>query len=225
MTTQDRGTGSEAIRRLLLWLSPGFPTGGFAYSHGIEWAIEAGAVTDAASLRAWIEDILLHGAGRNDAILLQQARTAPPAALPALAALGAALCFGRERRLETLAQGNAFLRAAAPWAGQRAAALLGTPTPYAVAVGAVGGDNAIDTGLLLAGYVQNLTSMLVSAAIRLMPLGQTEGLRILAALDPAIEALLRETRAASLEELGGACFRSDLSALLHETQHTRLFRT
>ncbi|HET6183531.1 MAG TPA: urease accessory UreF family protein [Acetobacteraceae bacterium] len=218
-------TTTEAVRRLLTWLSPAFPTGGFAYSHGLEWAIEAGDPNDAASLETWLNDILLNGAGRSDAILLRHAHEAAPDALPALAALGAALAFGAERRLETLAQGAAFIRAAAPWSGPRLAALPRDATPYPVAVGALAADNAIAADLALAAYVQNFAAALVSAAVRLIPLGQTAGLAVLAALDPTLAALIKETRAATLDDLGGACFSADIAALRHETQHTRLFRT
>ena len=105
-----------ALLRLLAWLSPAFPTGGFAYSHGLEWAVEAGDVRYGETLREWVEDVLERGAGRTDAILLRHAWGAPDAAsLAAVAELAGAIAPSRERRQETLDQGEAFLRAAVAW--------------------------------------------------------------------------------------------------------------
>ncbi len=219
-------TDFPPLLRLLTWLSPAFPTGGFAYSHGLEWSVAAGEVGDEAGLRDWIADLLLYGAGRSDAILLRHAHAAGPRDLAALCALGAALGFGHERRLETLAQGEAFVRAAAPWPGPRLATLADAhPVPYPVAVGAVAADHGIAADLAAAAYTQAFAASLVSAAVRLIPLGQSAGLRVVAALEPVIAAVVEETRAAGLDDLGGASFRADIAILKHETQQTRLFRT
>ena len=133
-----------ALLRLLAWLSPAFPTGGYAYSHGLEWAVETRDVTDATTLHAWLTGVLLHGAGRSDCILLRHAHraAADPCALADIAELAAATAPSRERRAEALDQGQAFLIAAAAW--------LSIPLPgrvtYAVAVGAVAGASNIDRG-------------------------------------------------------------------------------
>src|SRR3954468_24827636 len=105
---------NRALLRLLTWLSPAFPTGAYAYSHGLEWAVEAGDVSDEPSLRDWLSDILLHGSGRNDAILLRHAHRAG-VDHPALNELAVAIASSRERRSETLDQGTAFVAAAASW--------------------------------------------------------------------------------------------------------------
>jgi urease accessory protein len=207
---------------LLAWLSPAFPTGAFAYSHGLEWAIEAGDARDEAALRAWLEDVLRHGAGRADAILLRHAWRAPDgAALDAIAQLAAALSPSRERRQETLDQGDAFLRAAAPWGAPAFAGRVA----YPVAVGAVAARHGVPEEAACAGFVHAFAANLVSAAVRLVPLGQSAGLRVLAALEGVILGVADETRGLGLDEIGGACFRSDIAASRHETQYTRLFRT
>lgn len=216
---------TEVLRRLLIWLSPAFPTGGFAYSHGLEWAVEDGAVRDEATLTVWVEDLLTHGAGRCDAILLYQAHAAAEDALPGLCALGVATGFGRERRLETVAQGNAFVRAAGVWGGTRIARLTGLDVPYPVAVGAACADHHIAADAAAPAYLQAFAASLISAAVRLVPLGQTAGLRVLVALEPIVAAVAEEAAKAGLDDLGGACLRSDIAALRHETQETRLFRT
>jgi urease accessory protein len=208
--------------RLLAWLSPAFPTGGFAWSQGVEWAVAAGDIADAASLRAWLEDVLHHGTGRTDAILLRHAHAAhdDAAALGDIAAFARAVQPARERLSETLGQGNAFLLAAAPWG-----ALSLRDLPYPVAVGALAGAHAIDADAACAGFLQAVTANMISAAVRLVPLGQSAGLRVLAALEPAFVAVATQTESAQLEDIGGACWRADLAAMRHETQYTRLFRS
>ena len=221
-TTADAGSQARLLR-LLAWLSPAFPTGAFAYSHGLEWAVEAGDVTDSATLQAWLADIIAHGAGRSDTILLRHAhRTAgDPAALAGIAEIGRAISPTRERMAEALDQGRAFVLAAAPWEPP----LLPDRAPYVVVVGALAGSQGIAEDDTAAACLQAFTTNLISAAVRLVPLGQTTGLRVLAALEPLILATAAATRAATLDDLGGCAFRSDLAAMRHETQYTRLFRS
>ena len=208
------------LLRLQAWLSPAFPVGSFAYSHGIEWAVENGMVRNERTAKDWIDDVLRHGTGRSDAILLRHAHTAydDTAALAGLAELAVAIGPARERRVETSAQGEAFVRAAAPWHEL-------PPLPYPVAVGALAGRSAIDVEVTASCYLQAFAANLISAAVRLIPLGQSGGLRALASLEPTILGITRETREATLEEIGGCAFLSDIAAMRHETQYTRLFRS
>ena len=211
---------AQALLRLLTWLSPAFPTGAFAYSHGIEWAVEAGDITDGDTLRDWLADLLVHGAARSDAILVRHAHKRD-ATLDALAELAAAAAPARERQAETLNQGAAFMRAARPWG----CPALPDPVAYPVAVGALAGMHGIDADATAIAYLHGVTANLVSAAVRLVPLGQSTGLAVLAALEPIILRVAAATRSATLDDLGGAVFRSDLAAMRHETQYTRLFRS
>ncbi len=211
--------GEGEALRLLIWLSPAFPTGAFAYSHGLEWAVESGDVTDEATLSAWLSDVLAHGSGRNDAILLRHAHRGVP--LDELADLAAAIAPSRERLAETLDQGAAFIAAAAAWQPPP----LPARVAYPVAVGALAGHHRIAEDATAAAYLQAFASNLVSAAVRLIPLGQSAGLRVLAALEPVIGQVAAATRTATLDDIGGCAFRSDLAAMRHETQYTRLFRS
>jgi len=220
MTMMTIITDSAAIARLVAWLSPAFPTGAFAYSHGLEWAVEAGEITDGDTLRDWLADLLAHGAPRGDAILLRHAHQAD-ADLAALADLAAATAPARERQAETLNQGAAFIRAARPWG----CPALPDPVAYPIAVGALAGLHGIDADATTVAYLQSVTVNLISAAVRLVPLGQSAGLAVLADLEPVILRLAAATRGASLDDLGGAVFRCDLAAMRHETQYTRLFRS
>ncbi|MBV8912906.1 MAG: urease accessory protein UreF [Acetobacteraceae bacterium] len=226
MTTNEPpasgGVREACLPKLLTWLSPAFPVGSFAYSHGLEWAVAAGDVRDSATLADWIEDVLRHGSGRTDLILLRHAhRATTRAELEAIAELAEAAQPCRERRVETKGQGAAFVLAAEVW-GMK---LAEGPLSYSVAFGAIARAHGIPEDPAALGFLHAFTANLISAAVRLVPLGQTAGLRVLAALEPTILAVAGETATAGLEDIGSACFRSDIAAMRHETQYTRLFRT
>jgi urease accessory protein len=209
-----------ALLRLLAWLSPAFPTGAYAYSHGLEWAVEQGDVSSGSMLCAWLEDVLTHGTGRNDAILLRHAHRAG-ADHAALNELAVAIAPSRERRAETLDQGTAFVAAAAAWDPPQ----LPDRVAYPIAVGALAGAHGVDEDTTTAVYLQAFTTNLISAAVRLVPLGQSTGLKVLATLEHTILRVAAESRGATLDDLGGCAFRADLAAMYHETQYTRLFRS
>ena len=220
---------TASLLRLLAWLSPAFPTGGFAYSHGLEWAVETRDIKDGETLFAWLDDLLRFGSGRNDAILLHHAHAAAGEldALADLAELGRAMSPTRERLGESTGQGNAFARAASAWNAALLPALIARAgdLPYPVAVGALGGVSGIAAQDLCIAYLHNFSSNLISAAVRLVPLGQTTGLAVLARLESAITDTAAICATASLDNLGGFCFRADIAAARHETQTTRLFRS
>ncbi|HZQ13888.1 MAG TPA: urease accessory protein UreF [Pseudolabrys sp.] len=214
----------------MAWLSPAFPVGAFSYSSGIEWAVEAGDVCSAATLRDWLDVMLADGAGFCDGVLLAHAYRAAHVAdeLRAVAELAAALVPTRERFLETTAQGAAFVEAArASWPCAALDRLVqcdrAIAYPVAVGVAAAGHDIPLDEAL--PAYLQALLSNWTSAGIRLVPLGQTDGQRILAALEGAVAATAQRALGASLDDMGASAFRADLASLRHETQYTRLFRS
>ena len=201
------------------WLSPAFPVGGYAYSHGLEWAIHAGLIRDAASLSDWIGTVLAEGAGRTDAILLAHALR-PETDIAALAALAAALPASRERWVETMEQGAALTRTT------NALTALDHPAmAYPVALGAAARPLGLDRGRVLALYLHSFASNLVQVGVRFVPLGQTEGQAVLAALHLAILRLADEAALAALDDIGSGAFGSDLAVLQHETMDVRIFRT
>lgn len=219
-----------AVYRLLTWLSPAYPVGAYTYSHGLEWAVEAGAVRDRATLVPWLETVLRHGAGWSDAVLLAHGHTASdePAAWRELRELARALAPTAELALETRAQGEAFARASlASWPAEGVAELLEGPTPstYPLAVAAVAARHGIPLGLVLPAYLQAFTGNLVSAAVRLVPLGQTDGQRAIAELAPVVAEVAAAAPLCPLDELGTATLAVDLCSMRHETQYTRLFRS
>jgi urease accessory protein len=218
---------------LMIWLSPAFPVGAFAYSHGLEWAVEAGDIVDGASLRGWLADLLEFGAPRSDAILFSAAfRAAGKGDWPELMEineLAVALAVSAERRLEATAQGRAFVGAARPgWDCEPLRRLGEAPdgaVAYPVAVAAAASGHGLPLQASLEAFILAQGANLVSAALRLGSIGQTEGQTILAALLPRVRALAREAEGSMLADLGGSAFRSDIAAMRHETQYSRLFRS
>ena len=227
---------STGLYRLLAWLSPGFPIGSFSFSHGIEAAATSGAVRDRDSLQLWINAILASGAGRMDADILRDAHRASAAgdigALTDANRRGIAFRATAETRLETTAQGEAFLatcRAAWPntlldcWS--EGIKERGEAVCYAAAVGAATAQADIPLDCALLGHLLALASNLVSAGLRLGIIGQTDGQRILAALEPVIAAAVSGALTRDRTSFGSATFAVELASIAHETQYTRLFRS
>jgi urease accessory protein len=232
---QDGMTESEAsaLYRLMTWLSPSFPVGAFSYSSGIEWAVEAGDIADAASLRDWLASMLADGPGFCDGVFLAHAHRAASsrddAGLRDIAELAAAFVPSRERQLETSAQGRAFIDIArAAWncdgLDQTISHCDGIMV-YPIAVGLVSAAHAIPLAPTMHALLHALTSNWISAGARLVPLGQTDSQRVLALLEPTVVSTAKRALKASLDDLGSATFRADLASMRHETQYTRLFRS
>ena len=217
----------------MAWLSPAYPVGAYSYSSGLEWAVEVGDVTDAGSLELWIDAVLGHGSGFCDAVLFVHAcrSVADPGdgALRVVAELAAALTPSRERHLETTAQGAAFIettRAVWPCAAlNRLVAVWPGPVAYPVAVGVAAAGHGIAVAPALHAFLHAVTANLVSAGVRLVPLGQTDGQRVLAALEMAVRSTAERAFTCSLDDIGSATIRADIASMLHETQYTRLFRS
>jgi urease accessory protein len=224
---------AAALYRLMTWLSPAFPVGAFSYSSGIEWAVEAGDIGDAVSLKDWLAAMLADGPGFCDGVFLAHAhRAASPrdaAALRDISELASAFVPSRERQLETSAQGRAFIDIArAAWNCDGLEAMITDcdgMIVYPVAVGLVSAAHAIPLAPALHGFFHALTSNWISSGARLIPLGQTECQRVLAQLEPVVVATAKRALQARLDDLGSATFRADLASMRHEAQYTRLFRS
>ncbi len=203
---------------LASWFSPAYPVGAYSYSHGLEWAIEADWVTDGASLEAWVAELMEYGSGMSDAVLVVHAyRAEDPASLGALAE---ALAPSSERRLETMAQGAAFARTTASvWKIDLA------PMAYPVTLGHAAGRLDLPLPELAVFFLQAFAANIVSAGVRLLPLGQTEGQRITAALMPLAARAAQEAQQRSLDDIGGIAIHADMASMWHETQYTRLYRS
>jgi urease accessory protein len=275
--------------RLLAFLSPAFPVGGFAYSHGLERAVHDGLLPDADALREWLSDLIAHGSGWNDAVLFAEAHrravavafapilqgggglhstlqtplatangndfegsaespsplrggvrgggnlhghdtlegftsVTPNIDFSDLAELAEALAGSEERRRESLLQGAAFVEAARAWP-QPLLDRLPSQCAYSVAAGAILGAHGVILEIALAAWLQAFSMNLVQAAIRLGVTGQQGAMAGVAALEPVILETARQAAASTLDDLGSATFLSDIVAMKHETQQSRLFRS
>lgn len=225
----------QRVGALLLttWLSPAFPIGAFSYSHGMETEIADGRLRSADAVAGWVEPILTFGSGWNDAVLLAEAYRATELAdwkrLVAVAQLGSAMSPSAERHLEASSLGVAFLKAVqSGWstsALDAAVEAVGGAAPYPVAVGLCAGARELPLEPALALYLNGFVSTLVSVAVRLVPLGQTAGLKIVAGLQPRIADMAARAAASSLDDLGSATMLSDIASMRHETLYSRVFRS
>jgi urease accessory protein len=233
----DAERGSDAVLyRMLAWFSPGFPIGAFSYSHGLETAVASGKVHDRETLRRWIAAILTNGAGRMDADTLRDAhRAASQRDLEALTAVnrrGVVFRATSEMALETTAQGEAFLstcRAAWPepfldrWAEMLGQG--GEAPCHAAAVGAAAARADISPGWAMTAYLHAMAANLVLAGLRLGIVGQTDGQRIIATLEPVVGTAVTRALTRDSSVFGGAALAVDLASMAHETQYSRLFRS
>jgi urease accessory protein len=223
----------DALYRLMTWLSPAYPVGAFSYSSGIEWAVEAGDITDADTLRHWLAAMLSDGAGINDGVFFARAHRAvtegDDTALVEIAELAAVFVPTRERHLETTNLGRAFVdvtRAAWPCpALAKLQELWAGPVAYPIAVGVACAGHAVPLAPATHAFLLALTANWVSAGVRLIPLGHTESQRLLRSLETTVVRTTQRALAAGLDDLGSATFRADLASARHEAQYTRLFRT
>jgi len=224
------------LLRLQSWLSPAFPTGSYSYSHGLEWAVEAGHVSNSKSLVDWLEADLCYGSGRNEAIFFSEAwrctRDDDRTRLFEIAELAAAFRGTSEFALESSQQASAcnsmlrrvwpdrLLDALSQWLSERH-----VPPALSVVLGARSAKEDIPVGLALPSYLQGYLANLVTAGVRLIPLGQTDGQLAIAALEGAVLATSARARNATIDDLGSSAFMVDLASMAHETQYTRLFRS
>jgi urease accessory protein len=211
---------ATALLTLTQWLSPAYPTGAFVWSHGLEAAVAEGDVADGAALEDWLADVLGEGAGRSDAILLVSAHGAEGAALADLADLAAALAPSAARRAETVMQGAAFARVTRDVWGHD---LPDMPLP--VAVGRAAALQGLPLEPVAQVYLQAMVSNLIAAALRLMPLGQTEGQRILARLGPVCARVATAALGQTIDDIGSATMAIDIASMRQEALRVRVFRS
>ncbi len=219
-------TDPAALQKLVTWLSPAFPVGSFAWSAGLETAIADRRVTSCERLQNWIAGALAHGGIRTDAILLAHAHRAAndAAALGELADLSLALNGSKERWMETTITGESYARAMKFWPSH-VLELLPQPCPYPIAVGALAAGHDIDLEDTLLAWLTATVHGQISVAVRLVPLGQSDGLRVLSALEPRVAALAASAANATLADLGAIAYAADIAQMRHETLEPRIFRS
>ena len=222
-------TDQVALFKLLSWLSPNYPVGAFSYSHGLEQEIELGQVTNARTLESWIEAVLLYGTGRIDGPLFREAYCSVDKkdwlALTEIATLGNAFQSTAELALESRSQGDAFIKATQNAWPEEVLDLFENGTIYPVAVAAACATHSVTLEDGLTGYFHAFAANLVSAGVRLVPLGQSDGQSTLSALEPIVAAACDYAVSCPLTDVGSAAPLLDLNSMTHETQYSRLFRS
>ena len=212
-----------ALLRLMSWLSPVFPTGGYAYSGALEQAVADGTVADTAALEAWLRALLAAGPQWNDAVFFAESwrQAQKTEQLAATAELARAMTGSAERHRETVDQGTGFLEAAANWFDE--AVLPPRGTPLCVAVGAACGRDHIPLADGLAAFLHAFVANQLQVAIRLSVTGQRGAAKLLAALEPTIAETANRAASSTLDDLGSATVLADIAAMNHETLEPRLF--
>jgi urease accessory protein len=236
MNSEPLSLVPEALLRLQSWLSPAFPVGSYSYSHGLERAVEVGYVHDLMSLLEWLKADLRYGSVRNEAIFFsatwKSARSGERNRLLEISELAAAYRGTAEFALESSQQAAAaltVLRRVWPdplldWLSEALAAREISPA-LAVVIGARSARQGIPLKFALPAFLQSYIGNLVTAAVRLIPLGQTAGQLAVAELELAVLTASAQGEEDTLEDLGSAAFVLDLVSMAHETQYTRLFRS
>jgi len=227
----DHTVSGKALYRLMTWLSPSYPVGAYTYSHGLEHAVDAAWVSNRETTQQWIADIILHGDGFADAVMLAAAYENANEAdrLKDIAETALAFAPSAELALESEMQGAAFLEITAKaWPEVNAGRLTDVwtgPYAYPVVVGVAAEGAAIPLSSVLHAYLHAFAANMVSAAVRLIPLGQTDGQLMTAALEAVVEQATDKAAATHIDELATSTFMADIASMKHETQYTRLFRS
>jgi urease accessory protein len=225
-----------ALLRLQSWLSPAFPTGAYSYSHGLEWAVEARHLHDRMSLVDWLEADLCYGSGRNEAIFFGEAwrcvMNNDPVKLLKIAELAAVFRGTSEFSLESSQQAAACLATLRQVWPDRVLDWLSeilferhVQPALAVVLGVRSARQGIPAELSLPAFLHSYIANLVTACVRLIPLGQTDGQLAIAELEEAVLAASAQAKEVTIDDLGSAAFMVDLASMAHETQYTRLFRS
>ena len=209
---------STELLALTQWLSPSFPLGAFAYSHGLEAAIASGHIRNALALERWVADLLLKGSAQLDAVILVHVlRGGDP---QAAAATAEALATSAERWEETRDMGAAFARTLAEMAGAPREA---HPFPVALGLAARRLNMAPETVAML--FLQSFAANQVGCAQRAIPLGQGAAQGVLHRLSPVIADAASTAAHGDLDRLASCALGADIAAMSHETLQPRMFRT
>ena len=204
-----RSTTTSMITKLLQLASPALPVGAYSYSQGLEAAIEAGIVHDAASAGRWIGDMLEFSVARSDAPLLWRMLNGEDCNALYIASRESA-----ELRAETLQMGHSLCRLMGELGLDAPAGEVAYPAAYAAAARQWG----IEPRAALVAYLWSWLENQVMAAVKAVPLGQTAGQKMLLSLGARLEAI-------QPAEFGNFAPGLAILSARHETQYSRLFRS
>ena len=216
---QDTNT-NLSYHKVMAWLSPSYPIGSFAYSHGLEFEIASGNITEKQEVKQWVEDLLKFGSGWNELVLFSLAYKSDINSLDELSNFAKALAQSKERYEETLALGRAFAKVTS-----KLVMVTGQEMPLPIVMGMCAKNEDISLEYILPLFAHNFVANLISVAVRLAPLGQTAGQQVLFELFATIEEVANKALVASIADLGTSCILADIASMKHEILKTRIFRS
>jgi urease accessory protein len=222
---------TQALQRLLQLVSPTLPVGAYSYSEGLETLVQQGKLTTPHAVVHWLEQELQWGLVRLDGVAIKEVDSA--IAQPdyqAFAALNrylSALRDTEESRQQSWAMGRALNRMVTqlepdlqPWIDT-----LDTPCNFAVSFGLLATHWHIEPQAMVLGYLQSWATNMIAAAIKLVPLGQTVGQKILLDLTPVLDATAEYCLKVDLNATSLSSWGTSLASMQHETLYSRLFRS
>jgi urease accessory protein len=233
MTTKPSVFSPKELLDLMSWLSPSFPVGSFSYSHGLEYAAEKGLIHDRITAEQWIATILNKGSGHSDSILFLETHRAVRAGdkerFEKVSELATAMRSTSELAHESKSQALAFQKAiSSAWDKPDFEEWMSCLPPdfsYPISVATICALSNIEESYSLMAYLHAFMTNLVSAAVRLIPLGQSDGQKIIASLSQILSENLAIILDFPINNIGSAALRVDWTSMKHETQYTRLFRS
>jgi urease accessory protein len=216
---------------ILQLTSPALPVGAYSYSEGLETLVEQGANANQQNLKDWLYSQLRYGAIRVEAALMLRAyESAKIGDLEALAHWNRWLSAARETeelRNSSWQMGRSLLQLLGKLQPEIMPTLnaVGNPCNYAIAFGIATAHWQVDVKAALLGYLHSWASNLITAGVKLIPLGQTAGQQLLLDLQELLSVVALEILALEDDELGCCSWALSLASMQHETQYTRLFRS
>lgn len=228
---------SLTLLYLLQLANPSLPVGAYSYSDGLEALVETGIINNSQSLGQWLEQELRYGAIRLEAAVMVRAyQSVKNSDFEALAYWNAWITAAKETtelRSQSLQMGNSLMRLLldlspqpeAIASVQDLASAVGYPCNYAIAFGIAAANWQIDITAAVLGYLQSWASNLISAGVKLIPLGQTAGQQLLLEHSSTITLTTQEILTLEDDHLMSCGWGLALASMAHETQYTRLFRS
>lgn len=223
-------TNPDALLAALHLASPALPVGGFAYSQGLEQAVEDGWVTDRDSAFIWIRDAMVLGLARQELPLwLQCHRATLQCDWQGLREANDRLLALRETsefRLESIQMGHSMAKLFGQWPGGAALQSLGEMTwGYPAAYAALAAVSGVGERMALTAYLWAWVENQALAAVKIVPLGQIDGQVLLHRLKDEIGRAVTVAESLGPDETGTATFGLAIASCRHESQYSRLFRS
>ncbi len=216
---------------ILQLASPAMPVGAYSYSEGLETMVENGAIANQENLKQWLQAQLRYGAIRIEAaVMLRAIQSVNTGDLQALTRWNLWLSAARETeelRAASWQMGRSLMQLFGKLIPQILPIVnsVGNPCNYAIAFGIVCAHWQVNIKAAILGYLHSWASNLITAGVKLIPLGQTAGQELLLDLQPLLNIAAMEILTLEDDNLDCCSWGLSLASMQHQTQYTRLFRS